>query len=471
MVIDMVYSLSIITTNYHQERSIPCRKLTKKTLQLARNLLFNMCAELIVIIKKIITSPDFIDRSRQSKTDFTRQRKLPFNILILFLINLVRGSHQDELDKFFKALHRIDVARRVVSKVALTKARMKLKFQAFVELNQHLVGCFEKHFNPQTWYGFRLLAIDGSTTRLPQIEAIAEHFGQWCVRQGNPSAMARISQLFDVLNKITIDAIIYPKSSGERELAAQHSLQLMPKDLVLLDRGYPAWWLFNLILSMNANFCARISCTKWKVVRKFFHSGLAEKIITLPVNTTSVSKCKEMGLGINPLQLRLVRIQHGDKVQVLITSLIDAKRYPIDIFYDLYHSRWPIEEDYKIIKCRMELENFSGKSVLSVYQDFHAKIFAKNLVSILALPVNVHLKHSSEILKYVYHINFTQALSKSKGVIALLFHETKSKVAQLIADLQNIFQRTVEPIRPGRKYPRNHKVSARKFFPAYKPIA
>jgi hypothetical protein len=40
----------------------------------------------------------------------------------------------------------------------------------------------------------------------------------------------------------------------------------------------------------------------------------------------------------------------------------------------------------------------------------------------------------------------------------------------LIADLQNIFQRTVEPIRPGRKYSRNHKVSVRKFFPAYKPI-
>jgi len=175
-----------------------------------------MCAELIEFLKKIIISPDFIDRNRQSKTNFTRQRKLPFNILIAFLINFVRGSYQDELDKFFKALHRFDVARRVVSKVALTKARMKVKFQAFVELNQNMISYFEEHFSPQTWYGFRLLAIDESTTRLPQIQAIAEHFGQWCVRQGMPSAMARVSQLFDVLNKITIDAIIYPKSTGER---------------------------------------------------------------------------------------------------------------------------------------------------------------------------------------------------------------------------------------------------------------
>ena len=173
---------------------------------------------------------------------------------------------------------------------------------------------------------------------------------------------------------------------------------------------------------------------------------------------------------MKPLQLRLIRIKKGDSVKVLITSLIDTKRYPIDIFYDLYHNRWPVEEDYKFIKCRMELENFSGKSVLSVYQDFHAKIFAKNLVSILASQVNKHLEHIREDKKYVYHINFTQALSKSKAVMVLLFHETKSKINQHIAELQNIFQRTVEPIRPGRKYPRKQMPSPRKFFLAYKPI-
>ena len=114
--------------------------------------------------------------------------------------------------------------------------------------------------------------------------------------------MARVSQFFDVLNKVTIDAIIKPKSIGERELAADHLLNSMPKDLVLLDRGYPAWWLFSLILSMDANFCARISCTKWKAVRKFFHSGLSEKIIALPVHTTSVAQCREMGLNTEPFK-------------------------------------------------------------------------------------------------------------------------------------------------------------------------
>ena len=466
----MVYSLSIITSIHHHERSIPCRKITKDLIKLAQNLLSKICAELIDFLKKIIISPEFLARNRQSEKNFSRKRKLPFHLLIVFLINFVRGSYQDELDKFFKTLYRLDVARRVVSKAAFTKARMKLKFQAFVELNQHLISYFENHFKPITWQGFRLLSIDGSTTRLPLIEAISEHFGTWRGPQGAPSAMARVSQLLDVLNKITIDAVIYPKSAGERELAAQHMLKLMPNDLILLDRGYPAWWLFNRIRSLDANFCARISCTKWKAVRKFFYSGRAEKIIQLPVPPSSVAKCREMGLDMKPLKLRLIRIQHENHVQVLITSLLDSKRYPIEIFYDLYQNRWPIEEDYKTIKCRLELENFSGKSALSVYQDFHAKIFAKNLVAVMAFPLKDSLANNGQNREYKYQINFTQALSKSKGPLALLFYETGKKIENLIADLQDIFQRTIEPIRPGRNYPRNHKTILRKFFLAYKPI-
>lgn len=41
--------------------------------------------------------------------------------------------------------------------------------------------------------------------------------------------MARLSQMFDPLTKITVDAIISPKCDGERELAANHFMHRMPK--------------------------------------------------------------------------------------------------------------------------------------------------------------------------------------------------------------------------------------------------
>ncbi len=277
--------------------------------------------------------------------------------------------------------------------------------------------------------------------------------------------------MFDVLNKITIDAIISPKARGERELAAFHFLKLMPNDLVLLDRGYPAFWLFKLILSMDANFCARISCTKWKVVRKFYLSGKKEAIINLNPPTTSFSKCKELGLDKKPIKLRLVRVTlDTGETEILITSLTDMDKYPKNIFADLYHLRWPVEEDYKTIKYRLQVENFSGKTTLSVYQDFHAKIFSKNLTAVISLTVKDEIKHISEQRKFKYQINFAQALSKMKHSIVLLFIRPMEIVQTIVSKLQKIFVQTLEQIRPGRKYNRNHKVKRKKYHFAYKPV-
>ena len=467
----MVYLSQTLLTIYLLERRKKCQKTSKKVLTLAWILLSKLCAKLIDFLKEIILSNDFLDRHRQSPKNFTRKRKLPFHYLIFLLMNFIKRSYQDELDGFFQALKGFEVSKRIVSKVALSKARMKLKYEAFVELNRHLIDFFYRDFQPITWQGLNLLAIDGSTARLPRIKEIAEHFGVWHSKGGTECPIARVSQMFDVLNNISIDAVISPKSVGERELAAQHFLNLLPADLILLDRGYPAYWLFNLILSLGSNFCARISCTKWKIIRKFYHSGKKEQIIYLPAPPTSIKQCLEMGLDTKPLRLRLVRVQlDTGETEILITSLIDSDLYPAHIFDELYHQRWPVEEDYKKAKCWIEIENFSGKSVLSVYQDFHAKIFSKNLTSALAHPTREIVRQASEGKKYEYQINFAQALSKTKDVIVLLFDRSKEVAILLISQLHEIFIKTIEPIRPGRKFPRNHKVHRRCFYYCYKPI-
>lgn len=467
----MIYSISIMSSIFYLERSIPCRNFFKNLSQLARNLLSKICAELFGFIKKIINSPDFIHRYRQKPTDFSRKRKLPANALISFLLSFLRGSYQNELDRFFNSLNRSDTIKRVVSKAAFSKARMKLKYQAFIELNHKLNQFFEEHFRLKTWRDFRLLALDGSTIRLPHTEDIQNHFGVWRVRQGRPSPMARLSQLFDPLNKVTVDAIISPKNQGERQLAANHLLHLMPNDLLLLDRGYPAWWLFALILSMDAQFCARIS-KKWKIVQSFLASGDKQRIILLTIPNTSVKQANDLGLDRKPLKLRLIRLGSEDSPVVLITSLIDTVQYPYLQFSDLYRLRWPVEEDYKVAKSRIELENFSGKSAASVYQDFHAKVVMKNIVSILGLPVNEMLaKDASTTRKYDYQVNFTQALATAKTLMPLLFQRSKRKVRLIIEALFELLANTIEPIRPGRNYPRTHRVSYRKFYTNYKPIS
>ena len=163
-----------------------------------------------------------------------------------------------------------------------------------------------------------------------------------------------------------------------------------------------------------------------------------------------------MGLDLNPLSLRLVRIElDTGEAEILITSLLDTQKYPYEQFAELYHERWPVEEDYKAMKQWIEIENFSGKSVNSIYQDFHAKVFSKNLTTALVFTTQSVIDRNTGNSYYEYKPNFAQALSKVKDVIPLLFLRPGKVIRSLISDIQAIVMKTIEPIRPGRKYPRN----------------
>ena len=352
------------TTNRLLKRRKKCQKKVKMTVMLARNLLSKLCASLVHYLDHIIRSDDFCARHRQSHKDFSRDRLLPFHNLIYLHMNFFKGSYQDELDRFFNTLYDLEIDERFVTKTAFCNARKKVKHEAFIELNHRMGQFFYESFSPLTWHGFNLIAIDGSTCRLPRTRTISDHFGVWAPQNGEPCPIARVSQMFDVLNRVTIDAIISPKEHGERELAAQHFINLFPTDLVLMDRGYYAYWLFNLILSLGAHFCARVPLNEWKIVKQFYNSGRKQKTISLPAPYCSVQKCTEMGLETKPLKLRLIRIElDNGETEILITSLIDRNAYPYELFSELYHERWPVEEDYKAMKHRLEVENFSTCAV------------------------------------------------------------------------------------------------------------
>jgi hypothetical protein len=408
-------------------------------------------------------------RHRQTEQAFTRKRCLTFIILIIFLLNMLKRSQQDELDEFFKLLNGGQVALRVVTKSAFTQARKKIKYEAFIELNQVQTNYFYQFLPSQTWKGWRLVAVDGSTVQVPNTPENLAHFGAWNPAKGAPCPMARISQMFDVLNDVTLDALIVPKAVGERELAADHFSHLHPSDLVLLDRGYPAFWLFALILSKNAHVCARMKVSGWLVVEHFVASGLSEQIVVLQPGYAARQECHARKLSTNPVTIRLIRVElDNGEIEVLATSLLDSTTYPSAIFKELYHLRWPVEEQYKVFKSRIEIENFSGKSVLSVYQDFHAKVFTANLTAILARPAQEVITQDCIEKKYAYQVNMTNALSKMKDVVVLLLHDLSS-VPRLLISLWQLMIKTIEPIRPGRSYPRIMRVKPKKFPVCYKP--
>ena len=418
-------------------------------------------------LKDTLTSEEFLARHRRREKDFSRQRILTFCTVILFLINMIKRALQDELDEFFKVLQPGQVAERVVTKSAFCQARQKLKHTAFIELNQRQVAYYYEHFEPQSWQGRRLLAVDGALCDIPDCPALRAHFGFWGSRHGSGCVKGRQSQLFDVLNQLTVDAYLGPKSEGEREMAVHHLAQLGPNDLLLLDRGYPAFWLFVAILEQESHFCARLKANYNKQTRQFIQSEALEQIITLTPTPQARAICRMKQLPIEPLTLRLVRVDLADPdVEVLITSLLDTDIFPQPVFANLYHQRWPIEEDYKLILARFELENWTGLSQEAIYQDFHATIFTKNLATILAQPTQPTIDRQTAARQYRYHPNLTHLVSKFKDTIVYLF--TDRHLSALLHRWWQLIIQTIEPVRPNRSFPRNKRVHRRRFPINYK---
>jgi hypothetical protein len=283
--------------------------------------------------------------------------------------------------------------------------------------------------------------------------------------------MARASQLYDLLNRITLHASLDAYRVDERDLALSHGPYLRENDLLLLDRGYPAFWLFAWILSESAHFCARVSLESWRVVREFHQSGRREQIVPIRPTPQSREKCHLVGLSTTPIHVRLLRIPvpNGED-QILMTSLLDSTSFPYSCFLDLYQKRWGIEENFKQMKSRIGIENFTGKTVHSIYQDFHARIFSLNLTAVLVHPVQDHVDHDTQENSHSQQVNFTYALSCMRHTIVRIFLHTNP--FPLCQHLMNLFRITLEPIRPNRSFPRNtisrnHPV----FFTCYKPTA
>ena len=125
-------------------------------------------------------SPD----PEQDPKHFQRQRKLPFERLLTFVLHLVGGDTKGVDIKsglFFKMARRSGVwlNAQQVTRSAVTKARKKLSWKVFRRVFSSVVGLAYQHW-PQDaaslWHGMSVFAIDGSKFTLPASHEIRDSF-------------------------------------------------------------------------------------------------------------------------------------------------------------------------------------------------------------------------------------------------------------------------------------------------------
>jgi hypothetical protein len=407
-----------------------------------------------------IHSTEFLENHRKKPTDFTRNRTLTFPRLMSFMLNALNGSIQAELVRFFNVIDNNYLSTTSVSTAAFCKARMKLSHRAFIELNDDLVQTFYDTATIDKWQGHRLLAVDGSVTQLPISNELLEHFGK--ARSDAAMPHVRLSQLYDVKNNITLDLQIESHSTGEREMALKHLNKTQTGDLVVYDRGYPAVWFYKYHKLKNVDFCMRIVKSS-NVVKAFLASGKYSDIVDFPCIEKSLRRCRKDKISTGSLRLRLVRVDLPGEPEVLVSSLTDLQTYPTALFADLYHQRWGVEEDYKVLKSRLNIENYSSVSVEGVLQDLHAKLLTKNLAASAIHDAKRKIKKPKNNRLYEYKINFTFAINQLKdNVVRFIMRVAELELYELMISK---ISKNLSVIRPDRKFFRQDRRNKTNKYP------
>ena len=125
-----------------------------------------------------------------------------------------------------------------------------------------------------------------------------------------------------------------------------------------------------------------------------------------------------------------------------------------------------METRYDAIKNKLQVENFSGRTVKAIFQDFFVTMYLANAISVAsweAQPV-IDEQRSGKDNKYDYHVNANHAIGvfRDRFIRAMLVDNPRKRAREVKRILQLLTKNPV-PTRPDRSITRNKSPRKAKF--------
>lgn len=400
---------------------------------------------------------------RRPGADFTRNRKMNFIDTLKFIIAKQKNSTQEELLNYF------NYNAETPTQSALIQQRSKIRHEAFEFLFHEFTSSFTYTRNLK---GYRLLACDGTSiniARNPDDES------SYCLTDpyGKGFNQLLLNALYDIYNKVYVDAIIQPyRKMNEREamcnMVDRYCQNNNDKVIFVADRGYESFNTIAHFIENNAKFVLRakdVKGTKSMLstlglpeqdefdvdVKRYLTRSSSKEVKSNPdiYKYIGNSPLDYMEKGTQPLYymaFRVVRFKvsyiDGENYQSVITNLPRHEFSAADI-KDIYSKRWGIETSYRELKYDIGIINFHSKKVDFIIQEIFAKLILYNFCLIITMHVVIEEKDT----KYQYKVNISMAIPICIAFLVKSGNDPPMNVEKLIG-------RYIEPIRPGRKFPR-----------------
>ena len=394
--------------------------------------------------------------------DFSRERKLGFVPLIRFFLSMESGCINHELLKFFNFL-----PEDISSASAFIQQRAKLLPDTF----RHILSQFNLRFPLKGFMGgYSLIAVDGcefNITRNPK-DPSTYHPPTSNSKKGFNSI--HTVSLYDLFSKRYLDVVIQP-GRLKNEFAAL--CQMIDRyiyggcPIFVADRGFDSYNVFAHALENGCFFAIRAKDIRIRGL--LATDSLPDRLDrwTDVILTRSNAKSRRLHPELESLYryirkavpfdyitdghpeyhmcLRVARFQIAEGVyENIITNLPDHE-FSLEQIKDIYHLRWDQETSFRDLKHTIGTKNFHSKSPRYIEFEILCRMTLYNFCTIITVEVPI----SKETEKWEYQVNLSMAIK-----ICFQFLTTTNMGP---GNVNELIQRYILPIRPGRTYERQKR--------------
>jgi hypothetical protein len=393
-----------------------------------------------------------------------RKRLVDTLMLMLLIFRLVCSkntqSYGTTIDEFWDNCRQLKwplPQQASIAPSSFCAARRKLDEAVFKCAHHKILAAYADDAGRYTWRGHRLFAIDGSKINLPRALLAC---GYATPTPGAHYPQGLVSCLYQLKSQLPFDFDLVAHAD-ERRCALSHLNVLEPGDVVVYDRGYFSYRLLFEHLETGIHAIFRLHEGSAEAIAGFMAGSQTQAKVT--INPSSKARVElrshdpDLQLGLLPL--RVLKYEVGGKLFCLGTTLPEAQRYPLDALVNVYHSRWGIEELYKISKRHFVIEDFHAKTERGVKQELFAHFVLITLNRLFTnradLELNPRQPSASAPEKDAPKLktNFKNAihvLERGLEELLLLHHRIKGVVRRVFLTVLARHQR----VRPNRSYVR-----------------
>jgi len=389
-----------------------------------------------------------------------RKRRLPAEQVVWLVVALALYRHKsigEVLDDLELALPVGHV--RHVSKSAAAQARQRLGAEPLRWLfERSAMAWSEQDRQTYEFKGLQLLAMDGTTLRTHDTPDLRAHFGA----QDYATATASYPQVRGVTltalpTHLIRDAVFGPYGVNEM-VWAKTLIPNIPNDsLTVLDRGFLSAEILCSLANGGVNRHYVIpakSNTKWEVIKGEPHDA----IVRMRVSPQARTKCPALPEFWEARALTVIDPQARQRV--LLTSLMDRRRFRAADIVACYDKRWSVETSYRELKQSMlgTALTLRSKTIPGIYQEIWGTLTAYNLIRLEMAKAALEAKCDPARISFVRAFHIIQ-FELHWAAVVRAYGKLPSYMKHLRGRLVSILN--VE--RPGRSHDRAVKAKPQRY--------